>query len=86
MSKRLRDRAHVLNLERTFGYPATDFEVHAETDHMSLLREMYAPFLDLSPGVIGSQYRESLFARPTIAEEYSALHGKIGQRALASGI
>ena len=47
-------------------------------DHMALLREFYAPFSRISPGMVGMEDCESLFAhlknRKMITEKYLVRH------------
>ena len=58
-------------------------------NHMSLLRELYAPLADSSPGVMGLGNCESLFnhleKEQTIAEEYAARDFLQIQRPLRNG-
>ena len=55
-------------------------------DHLSLPREPYGPFVDMSPGAAGIESRENSFTRPRgrrpITEEYSARHSQGARQAL----
>ena len=56
-------------------------EVYASSemiDHMALLREFYAPFSHISPGLVGMEDCESLFThlekKKTVTEKYLVRH------------
>ena len=58
-------------------------------DHMSLIREFYAPFVDISPGMVGLEDCESLFNhlrnKKMITEKYLVRHFLSIQQALEDG-
>ena len=58
-------------------------------DHVALLRELYASFADLSPGLVGLEVRESLFAyvdtARVITEKHPPRHSLSTQRSLGQG-
>ena len=57
--------------------------------HISSLRDIYAPFEGLNPGMMGLEYCESLFpnlkTKKMIAGKYSLRHFLSAQQALEAG-
>ena len=82
---------HRSSLER-WSRAAWDGEVYAFSemiDHMALIREFYAPFVGLSPGMVGMEDCESLFShlrnKKMVTEKYLIRHFLSIQQALEDG-
>ena len=95
-SSTLRGPCHIIQwtskFTRKMAKSSLGGEVYAFSemlDHMALLKEFYAPFVDASPDLLGFVDCESLFShlkkKKTIAEKFLARHFLAIQQAVESG-
>ena len=93
MSSSLSGPCHILQwtskITRKLVKSSLGGEVYAFSemiDHMALIRDFFAPFVGLSPGMVGMEDRESLFShlrnKKTITEKYLIRHFLSIQQAL----